>query len=107
MCGNISFHFCSTGDFQGKWKKNEVRESRFVFIGKNLDIEFLKAGFEACRAGPLRFPVGTVVEANCGKFTRGKILKQWDDGNAYRVKLDDGTEVWAPVDVDGYVRRAT
>jgi G3E family GTPase len=95
-----------TGDFQGRWKKDEVRESRFVFIGKNLNIDFLKAGFEACRAGELRFPVGTIVEANCGKFTRGKVMKQWDDGNAYRVKLDDGTEVWAPVDVDGYIREA-
>jgi G3E family GTPase len=96
-----------TGEFQGKWKKDEVRESRMVFIGRNLDIEFLRVGFEACRVGKLRFEVGAIVEANCGKFKRGKVLAQWDDGNAYRVKLDDGDEVWAPVDVDGYVRAAS
>jgi G3E family GTPase len=97
-----------TGSFEGQWKKNETRESRFVFIGKNLDTEFLKAGFEACKVTEeLRFPVGTVVEANCGTFMKGKILKQWDDGNAYRIKLvDDGNEVWAPIDVDAYVRSA-
>jgi G3E family GTPase len=96
-----------SGDFEGKWKKNEKRESRFVFIGKNLDTEFLKVGFEACVVSKaLRFEVGCRVEANVGKFKVGKILKQWDDGNAYRIRLDDGTEVWAPVDVDVYVRAA-
>ena len=87
------------------WKKTEKRESRFVFIGKNLDHDFYRNGFEACRVGAsLRFPVGTIVEANVGKFTKGKIIKQWDEGNAYRIELEDGTNVWAPVDVNGYVR---
>lgn len=95
------------GTFEGKWKKKEKRENRFVFIGKNLDHEFLKAGFEACVVtAELRFSVGTAVEANCGSFKKGKILKQWDDGNAYRIRLDDGEEVWAPVDIDVYVRAA-
>merc|ERR1711915_775449 len=66
------------GSFAGKWKAGEKRESRFVFIGKNLDIEFLKAGFEACRVSDkLRFEVGQVIEANVGEFKRGKVLKQW------------------------------
>mmetsp|Transcript_33890 Transcript_33890/g.49428 ORF Transcript_33890/g.49428 Transcript_33890/m.49428 type:complete len:89 (-) Transcript_33890:150-416(-) len=35
-----------TGGFvDAKWKKNETRESRFVFIGKNLDHEFYKNAF--------------------------------------------------------------
>ena len=95
------------GSFEGQWKKNEKRESRFVFIGKNLDGDFLKCGIEACRVTEeLRFSVGDAVEANCGEFKTGKILKQWDDGNAYRIKLSDGVDVWAPIDVDAYVRAA-
>ena len=95
------------GSFEGRWKKNEKRESRFVFIGKDLDGDFLKYGLEACRVTEdLRFSVGDAVEANCGEFKKGKILKQWDDGNAYRIKLSDGVDVWAPIDVDAYVRAA-
>ena len=94
-----------TGGFEGKWKKNETRISRFVFIGKNLDAEFLKIGFDACLVKEnLRFAIGTDVEANVGRFKRGKIIKHWDDGNAYRIRLDGGGEVWAPVDIDAYVR---
>merc|ERR1712031_36945 len=88
-----------------KWKANEKRESRFVFIGKHLDHEFYKAGFNACRVDKeLRFAVGDVVQANVGKFTKGKVVKQWDEGNAYRIELDDGkkTNVWAPIDIDAY-----
>lgn len=97
-----------SGGFEGKWKKKEKRESRFVFIGKNLDVDLLKAGFDACVVDgkPLRFAVGQAVEANVGKFEKGKIIKQWDDGNAYRIRLDTGDEVWAPIDVDAYVRSA-
>ena len=89
------------------WKKSEPRESRFVFIGKNLNHEFYREGFLACRADqPLRFPVGTMVEANVGGFKLGKILKHWDEGNAYRIELQDKsrTHVWAPIDIDNYVR---
>jgi hypothetical protein len=96
-----------SGTFEGRWKPDETRESRFVFIGKNLDMDLLKKGFEACCVtGDLRFPVGSKVEARVGEWTQGTVIKQWDDGNAYRIKLDDdaGTECWAPVDVDGYVR---
>lgn len=96
-----------SGSFEGRWKDNEPRESRFVFIGKNLDIPFLKAGFEACHvSNELRFPVGAMVEANCGEWKGGKVIAHWDEGNAYRIQLDDmaKTEVWAPVDIDVYIR---
>lgn len=95
-----------SGNFEGNWKPNEKRESRFVFIGKNLDMKLLRAGFEACSvAEKLRFDVGTSVKANTGTWETGKVIKQWDDGNAYRIRIDgSGQEVWAPVDVDGYVR---
>ena len=72
-----------------------------------MDKDFLITGFEACLVTkPLRYEIGTKVEANVGTFREGTILKQWDDGNAYRIKLSDGTEVWAPIDIDVYVRKA-
>jgi G3E family GTPase len=89
-----------------KWQKGEPRESRFCFIGKNLDGEFYKSAFMACREDrPLRFKVGDVVEANVGQYMRGKIIRIWDQANAYRIELEDrNRNVWAPVDVDDYVR---
>jgi G3E family GTPase len=90
------------------WGKNEKRESRFVFIGKNLDHDMYREGFLACKVDhPLRFEVGATVEANVGKFVKGKVLGHWDEGNAYRIELQDGkkTNVWAPVDIDAYIRK--
>lgn len=88
------------------WRKNEKRESRFVFIGKNLDHDFYRDGFHACKAGTLRFNVGDMVEVNIGTYARGKVLKQWDEGNSYRVEVQDRnkTNVWAPIDLDVYIR---
>jgi len=90
-----------------RWRRNEKRESRFVFIGKNLDKDFYRQGFMACKAGNLRFKVGDIVEANIGKFTLGKVIRQWDEGNAYRVEIQDRerTNVWAPIDIDAYIRK--
>ena len=98
------------GAFEGGWKKGETRESRFVFIGKNLDKESLQAGFLACRSThEMRFPVGTLVEVNVGKWKTGMVLKHWDEGNAYRVEVQDRRKnnIWAPVDVDRYIREIT
>jgi hypothetical protein len=60
----------------------------------------------ACREDrPLRFKVGDVVEANVGQYMRGKIIRIWDQANAYRIELEDrNRNVWAPVDLDDYVR---
>ena len=95
-----------SGTYEGKWAPGVKRESRFVFIGKNLDIELLKIGFEACKVtNELRFAVGDKVIANVGQWKEGKVMKQWDDGNAYRIKLrDSGIECWAPIDIDNYVK---
>lgn len=98
--------FCD-GNYQGLWKKREKRESRFVFIGKDLDTDLLKSGFQACVANKaLRFKVGASVMANCGKFKKGKVIKVLDDGNAYQIKLGNGKKIWAPLDIDQYVRAA-
>jgi G3E family GTPase len=43
-------HMLSEGLHQRPWRDNEKRESRIVFIGRNLDRDFLEAGFRACVA---------------------------------------------------------
>ena len=43
-------HMLVEGDHQRPWKKDERRESRIVFIGRNLPVEILRDGFEACMA---------------------------------------------------------
>lgn len=104
-------HMLFGGDFSreiGLWKDNEVRECRFVFIGRDLDHEALKQGLMDCRAEELRFNVGDTVYANIGAFTEGRILKTWDEGNPYRVEIqnDEKSNVWVPIDNDDYVRRS-
>ena len=43
-------HMIVEGNHQRDWKVGETRESRLVFIGRDLDFAALSAGFEACRA---------------------------------------------------------
>jgi G3E family GTPase len=38
------------GDHQRHWQENEKRESRIVFIGRNLPMDRIRQGFEACVA---------------------------------------------------------
>ena len=102
-------HMLFAGDFSSEvasWKEDEVRECRFVFIGRNLDHEALHAGVLECKAEDLRFDVGDKVYANIGEFTEGIILKCWDEGNPYRVEIQDGekSNVWVPIDNDDFVR---
>jgi len=92
-------------DRRFRWKPNETRECRLVFIGRNLDREFLEKGVMNCKVKPLRFQVGDVVEANCDEWLPGKIIKLWNEGNPYRIRLDNGDEVWAPVDDDDFCRK--
>jgi len=101
----------SGGFVDTEWAAGETRECRFVFIGKNLDLKALEAGFLECKCTEeLRFKVGDRVMANIGKgedgFVEGKILKCWDDGNPYRIELQDGekTNVWGPVDKEDFVK---
>lgn len=102
-------HMLFGGEFStdiGLWKKDEKRECSFVFIGRDLDHQALESGLLECVAEELRFNVGDTVYANIGKFTEGKILKCWDQGNPYRVEIqnDEKSNVWVPLDVDEYVR---
>ena len=43
-------HMILEGDHQRPWKENEARQSRVVFIGRNLDREKLERTFAACAA---------------------------------------------------------
>lgn len=103
-------HMLFGGEFSeeiGLWKKGEQRECRFVFIGRDLDPEALQQGLAACQAETLRFKSGDTVYANIGEFTKGKILKCWDQGNPYRVEIqnEEKSNVWVPIDNDNYVRK--
>ena len=102
-------HMLFGGDFSrdiGLWKEGETRECRFVFIGKDLDHEELQKGLMECQAEDLRFNVGDTVYANIGEFTEGRILRTWDEGNPYRVEIqnEEKSNVWVPIDNDDYVR---
>ena len=43
-------HMILDGDHQRPWKNDERRESRIVFIGRNLPEETIRTGFESCIA---------------------------------------------------------
>jgi G3E family GTPase len=43
-------HMILDGDHQRAWREDEPRESRIVFIGRNLNEDLIRKGFEACRA---------------------------------------------------------
>ena len=104
-------HMLFGGDFSrdiGLWKDGETRECRFVFIGRDLDHEDLEKGLLECKAEELRFNVGDTVYANLGHsdFSEGIVLKCWDEGNPYRVEIqnEEKSNVWVPIDNDDYVR---
>jgi len=43
-------HMILDGDHQRPWGADEKRESRIVFIGRNLDADKIRKGFESCHA---------------------------------------------------------
>ena len=43
-------HMLIEGGSQRAWKKEEARQTRLVFIGRDLPMDLLKQGFEACHA---------------------------------------------------------
>lgn len=101
-------HMLFDGDFTTPWGPDDKeRTNRFVFIGKNLQRQELEKGFAACKAVEPRFKVGDRVMAKVvGGFQPGRIMKIWDEGNPYRIKLErDSTEVWGSVDDDTLVRK--
>ena len=98
-----------TGGFSDfTWAPDEKRECRFVFIGRNLDKKALVEEVMAYKVtNELRFKIGDKVFANTGDaWQPGKIIRLWDDGNPYRIELEDAdkTNVWGPMDDDDLVR---
>jgi G3E family GTPase len=99
-------HFIRNQNFTKPWG-DQVRENRMIFIGRGMQQrrKELTDGVMACVAQPLRFAVGQKVLANRGgpAFVGGKIMRLWDECKAYRIKCDNGGEIWAPADEDGFV----
>ena len=102
----------SGGFVDDQWKADEKPNCRFVFIGKNLDMQRLNDGFQACRCTEeTRFKPGDKILTKVGKgdangFFPGAVLKTWNEGNPYRIQLEDeeSTNVWGPVDDDMYIK---
>jgi G3E family GTPase len=103
-------HMLKNQNFTKPWPKGKPRENKVIFIGRGMQQrrQELTEGVRACVAEKLRFKVGAVVMARRGPHeddrARGKVIKHWDEYQAYRIRLDDGTEVWAPIDIDDFVR---
>jgi len=103
-------HMLKNQNFTKRWPKGKPRENKVIFIGRGMQQrrQELTEGIRACVAGPLRFKVGAVVLARRGPNEddreRGKVIKHWDEYQAYRIRLDNGEEVWAPIDIDDFVR---
>jgi hypothetical protein len=116
-------HQLFNGDFDEKWGKDEVRESKLLFIGKKLDKEALKAGLKACVVTPdfdeikrksLRFAIGEKVRCNTDSgWKKGRVVdhmyrdEYMEPGLVapYQVKLADGDLIYAPIDCDEVIRR--
>jgi len=109
-----------------EWSADELRESKLIFIGKNLDHDELRAGFHACLATPelyaarraaLRFGIGERVECNIGdEWAKGTVVDLLYQNTAeesrasqvspYQVALDRGGLIFAPLDDDRCIRKA-
>merc|ERR1719252_401275 len=119
-------HMIFNGNFEDDevWADGEERESKLVFIGKNLDKEALKSGFAKCAMTPgleeekkkkLRFAVGDAVECRTSAgWSKGKVValmyrdEFMPEGviAPYQVQLDKGDLIYAPADDDQLIRKA-
>lgn len=89
-------HMLFTGNFiENGWPENKPRQTYFCFIGKNIDREYLINGFKNCVASKLSYSIGDKAEckvaAGPNGWKEGVIIALWDEGNAYRIKLENGT----------------
>lgn len=117
-------HMLWEGAFEAPWADDEARESKLVFIGRNLDAAALNASFNACldtaalraeRLAALRFKVGDTVECNTDDagwvvgevvnlIYRDESMPPGEVAPFYQVRLrEDGEYVDVPAD-DALVR---
>ena len=75
-----------------------------------IDID-LPPGYEPGRRPAHPILAAAVIGGSLGAFTTYsslclEVIRLWDDGNPYRIELDDadGTNVWGPIDDPGFVR---
>uniref|UniRef100_A0A7S2K0M3 CobW C-terminal domain-containing protein n=1 Tax=Zooxanthella nutricula TaxID=1333877 RepID=A0A7S2K0M3_9DINO len=94
-----------------EWAPGEPRKNKFVFIGRDLDKDFLVEGFKRCKAeeGKARFGVGAKIQAMVSTgWEDGTVTHVWDEGWPYRITLDSGANagrvIRAPEDKDTVVR---
>jgi G3E family GTPase len=88
-------HMIFNGDFAEAWGPDETRKSKLVFIGRKLDYDALRSGFETCLMTPemlvekqkqLRFAVGDIVECQTKLCAGGEAWRPagkepgWDKG---------------------------
>lgn len=101
-------HMLRNQNFTKEWPADQVRSSKIIFIGRGMQQRrrMLTEGTLNCVVKPLRFKVGDKVMAQTGeKYEAGTVIRQWDEFNAYRIRLAaDQEEVWAPLDEDCYVQ---
>ena len=104
-------HMTFEGSFAEPWAEGEGRESKLVFIGKNLDAKALAASFNACLATPanleakaaaLRFNLGDRVEVRSGPPGLAALLLTtntcaWSPGVVVARLYRDETETEAGV----------
>lgn len=113
-----------TGRFDEQWSEGEVRASKLIFIGKNLDHAELRKGFESClyseerakrKLESLRFKVGNQVEVQFrGNWRKGRIDAVMFRARMpgclgkvapYCVRLENGPRMLAPADTDDVIRK--
>merc|ERR1712070_675432 len=106
---------CFNGNFMEPWQDDEKRESKLVFIGKNLDKKALTKAFISCLATPemhqkklqsLRFGVGDKIKIKGSRedspWTDGEIMsllyreKDMPPGEVanYQIKLASGDVIY-------------
>lgn len=118
-------HMLFSGRFTDPWEAGEERNCKLVFIGKNLDEDALRSGFNAClataenfamRVSRLRFPIGAEVECLVEDGWREGVVvnhfvhqESMDPGERapYLVELMNKELICAPADNEDIIRART
>lgn len=98
-------HFFPTPDVLGKWHKGEHADWP----------PMMEENFGPEDFPPLRFEVGTKVLCRVGpeEWAPGSVIQlwyrepQWPEGSfaPYKIRLDNGSDIFAPGDLDQVIRR--